>query len=99
MSFNFTGNTDVDFARNAMIPHHEGAIDMAKVAQRTDAEIRKFAEKMIATKKNEIALLRMARESYALTHHQRSTRAPIACGRQRHWAARTNMKELSHETP
>ena len=59
MSFNFTGNTDVDFA-NVMIPHHEGAIDMAKVVLQfgTDAEIRKFAEKMIATKKNEIALLR-----------------------------------------
>ena len=29
-SMQFTGNADVDFARQ-MIPHHQGAIDMAKV--------------------------------------------------------------------
>jgi uncharacterized protein (DUF305 family) len=56
MAINYTGKTDVDFVRG-MIPHHQGAIDMAKVelAHGKDPVIRKMAEKIIADQEREIA--------------------------------------------
>lgn len=48
MGMTFTGNADADFVK-AMIPHHQGAIDMAKteIAFGKDPEVRKFAEGVI----------------------------------------------------
>lgn len=59
MSIAFTGNTDVDFV-NGMIPHHQGAVDMAKVvlAFGKDPEIRKLAEAIIQAQESEIAMMR-----------------------------------------
>ena len=56
MAIAFTGNADRDFAAG-MIPHHQGAIDMARVELQfgKDPEIRKMAEKMIADQEREIA--------------------------------------------
>ena len=55
MHVKFSGNADIDFVRG-MIPHHQGAIDMAKVelAQGKDPELRTMAEKIISDQQKEM---------------------------------------------
>ena len=56
MTITFTGNADVDFVKG-MLPHHQGAVDMAKIAIQygKDPDVRKLAEAIIKAQNEEIA--------------------------------------------
>ena len=59
MTVDFTGDADIDFMRG-MIPHHQAAIDMAKIQLEfgTDPGMRELAEAIIAAQESEIATLK-----------------------------------------
>lgn len=56
MNITYSGNADMDFVRG-MMPHHKGAIDMAKIVLTSgkDPEIRKLAEGIVKAQEGEIA--------------------------------------------
>ncbi|WP_445503803.1 CopM family metallochaperone [Microvirga sp. G4-2] len=59
MAMEYTGNADADFATN-MIAHHQGAIDMAKIAVAfgKDPKIRELAQNVISAQEDEITMLK-----------------------------------------
>jgi uncharacterized protein (DUF305 family) len=54
-----SGDADLDFAR-AMIPHHQGAVEVARLELRygRDARLRRLAQGIVVEQSQEIALLR-----------------------------------------
>ncbi len=66
MAVQQSGDADVDFAR-MMIPHHQGAVDMAKVEllYGKNPLLRRLAQEIIVTQSAEIAVMRKALDETA----------------------------------
>ena len=61
MNVPYTGDADRDFAR-MMIPHHQGAIDMALAELRfgKDERLKRLAQEIVVAQKQEIDVMRLA---------------------------------------
>jgi len=66
MNVPYTGNADRDFVAG-MIPHHQGAIDMAEVELQygTDPTLKKLAQQIIAAQRKEIAFMQQWQAKHA----------------------------------
>ena len=66
MAITYSGNADKDFVAG-MIPHHQGAIDMAKVELQygKDPQLRKLARDVIAAQQKEIAFMKSWQAKHA----------------------------------
>lgn len=55
----YTGNADEDFVTH-MIPHHQGAVDMAQVEAKygKDPQLKRLAARIIASQRNEIEFMK-----------------------------------------
>jgi uncharacterized protein (DUF305 family) len=75
MHMPFTGDADRDFAR-MMIPHHQGAIDMARIQLKygRDERLRRLAQSIVVEQAQEIAYLRMLLETPPPDAAARTTR-------------------------
>ena len=59
MMMTYTGDADVDFIKG-MLPHHQGAVDMAKIVLQygKDPEVKKLAEEVIKAQNTEIDFMK-----------------------------------------
>jgi uncharacterized protein (DUF305 family) len=71
MNVEYTGDPDVDFILG-MIPHHQGALEMAKIQLKVgqDPEIRKLASNIIKAQKKEIKYMKDYLKSKGLEYKE-----------------------------
>ena len=81
MDVPFSGDADRDFAR-MMIPHHQGAIDMALVELRygNDERLKRLAQEIIVDQQQEIAVMHLALGDPLLPGTPAPTQVPPASG-------------------
>ena len=65
MDITYTGDADKDFVAG-MIPHHQGAVDMAKVELKygKDPSLRKLARNIIASQERQIVTMKKWQEQH-----------------------------------
>lgn len=70
MHIDYTGNADIDFVRG-MIPHHQGAVDMALVLKKhgKNPELQKLADDIIRSQRQEIAWMKRWLEAHGNASH------------------------------
>lgn len=79
-----SGKSDVDFVR-LMLPHHLGAIDMAKseLLNGNDPQMRRLAQEIITDQESEIQLMQLwLRQHVASAHHPTQT-PDVTAGKER----------------
>ncbi len=74
-----TGDPDRDFAA-MMIPHHQGAVEMAEAELRfgRDERLRRLAQGIIVEQRQEIAVMRQVLDALPPAAPQSPARSPIA---------------------
>jgi hypothetical protein len=91
------GDIDRDFVA-MMVPHHQGAIDMAMAILRHghNEKIRRLAQEIIVTQREEIAAMRMAvGESLPRPANSLTEITPIEAAELR-WTGDTKRMDLEH---
>ena len=86
MTIKPTGNVDRDFVA-MMVPHHQGAIDMAKAELRYghNEQLRRMAQEIVVTQQQEIAAMRLAVGEKLPPSGASPTRPGAACQRACRW--------------
>jgi uncharacterized protein (DUF305 family) len=89
MTIKPTGNVDRDFVA-MMVPHHEGAIEMAKAELKygQNAQLRRLAEKIVEDQQREIAVMRLAVEKTSPLQSVRPGADPASSSDQRAMVAK-----------
>jgi hypothetical protein len=79
MTIKPTGDIDQDFVA-MMVPHHQGAVDMAKAELRCghNEELRRLARKIVVNQQQEIALMRHAIDGERSTSVGTSSPPPVS---------------------
>jgi Domain of unknown function (DUF305) len=78
-----TGDVDHDFAA-MMIPHHQGAIDMALAELRygRDERLRRLAQEIVVSQQQEIVAMRMAMDDIPVSSERPASQSGLGRGAQ-----------------